>query len=86
MMGSIYVYKRYFTELDRWRMYERKELLKDMPGHHFSNRGGVLLMKEFVGFEKYYKNDAALMSWYSRAYPQYFGESQQAAGGSVGHH
>ena len=48
-----------------------------MPAHHFSNRGGVLFLKDFVGFEKYYKNDKALQDWYGRAYPGYYGAAAQ---------
>jgi hypothetical protein len=33
---------------------ERLGDIKDLPAHHFNNRGGVLIKKEFVGFEKYY--------------------------------
>jgi len=44
-----------------------------MPGHHFINRGGVLIQKKFVGFEKYYKNADEMMAWYYRAYPSILG-------------
>jgi len=27
-----------------------------MPAHHFTNKGGVLVQKEFNGFNKYFKN------------------------------
>ena len=71
MLGFFVMYaaKKYEYERDRYRMYERKEHIKDMPAHHFSNRGGVLMEKQFVGFEKYYKNGAALDDWYRRAFP-----------------
>ena len=71
-MGALYVYQRFFYEKDRWMMWQRKENIKDMPAHHFSNRGGVLLEKQFVGFVKYYENDKAMMDWYAKAYPRYF--------------
>jgi hypothetical protein len=37
----------------RW---DRMENLKDKPAYHYSNRGGVLIEKQFVGFEKYFRN------------------------------
>ena len=56
-MGSLvllWLKKKYEVESDRWRRTERMEDLKNLPGHHFHNRGGVLVKKEFVGFEKYH--------------------------------
>jgi len=53
-------------------MWNRKEHLKDMPAHHFHNRGGVLIKKQFVGFEKYHRNGDELMGWYVKAYPEAF--------------
>ncbi len=35
-----------------------------MPAHHFTNRYGVLMMKEFLGFEKYFRNNDDMLSWY----------------------
>ncbi len=43
--------------------------IKNLPGHHFINRGGVLLKKEFEGFEKYFKNSDSQMKWYKKVYP-----------------
>jgi hypothetical protein len=37
---------------------DRMENLKDKQPHHFSNRGGVLIEKQFVGFEKYFRNSS----------------------------
>jgi hypothetical protein len=37
-------------------MAQRMEGFKGMPGHHFSNKGGVVVQKEFAGFTKYFKN------------------------------
>ncbi len=39
----MYAKMRYGVEYDRWHTYQRRENLKDMPAHHFVNRGGVLL-------------------------------------------
>jgi len=44
-----------------------------MPGHHFNNRGGVVVLKDFVGFEKYYQNGDDQMAWYKKVYPKTFG-------------
>lgn len=64
-----YVMKKITFEKDRWWRWERMENLSDMPAHHFNNRGGVLVRKQFVGFEKYHKNMGDTMDWYKMAYP-----------------
>ena len=43
--------------------------IESLPGHHFHNRGGVLIQKGFIGFEKYHKNLDDMMAWYKKAYP-----------------
>jgi hypothetical protein len=48
-----------------------------MPGHHFHNRGGVLIEKKFQGFEKYHKNADEMMAWYARTYPAICGEAAE---------
>lgn len=45
-------------------MWERRENIHELPGHHYSNRGGVVLEKQFVGFEKYHTNNEQIMGWY----------------------
>lgn len=72
-VGS-YSYKRFGTEIKRWQQWERYENIKDLPAHHYSNRGGVVFQKEFIGFEKYHTNDKSLMDWYQKAYPAQFVE------------
>lgn len=61
--------KKYEVERDRWTMWQRREHLKDLKPHHLINRGGVLLEKEFVGFEKYHTSNEDVMNWYKRAFP-----------------
>jgi hypothetical protein len=39
MYGS----KRYYVEVDRAQRTERIGNIENLPGHHFSNRGGVLI-------------------------------------------
>jgi len=59
IFGSIFVsygVKRVKLEKDRARMTERMDGFPNRPAHHFHNRGGVVLEKQFVGFEKYHKN------------------------------
>lgn len=56
------------VESDRWMRWNRMVYLEDMPAHHFHNRGGVLIKKAFVGFEKYHANNDDLMAWYGKAY------------------
>jgi hypothetical protein len=43
--------------------------VENLPAHHFNNRGGVLVKKQFAGFEKYHKNIDEMMAWYAKAYP-----------------
>lgn len=49
-----YANKKYYYERDRMRRTERLGKIEELPAHHFNNRGGVLIKKEFVGFEKYH--------------------------------
>ena len=74
LLSSAFVYFSYkqMYEFDRWTMWTRREHIKELPAHHYINRGGVLLEKEFVGFEKYHTNDKSLMDWYKMAYPEKF--------------
>lgn len=78
MMGGMFVKARYAVEKDRYRMWDRKENLENMPAHHFHNRGGVLIKKQFVGFEKYHKNHNDLMLWFAKAYPNAFPAPKEA--------
>jgi hypothetical protein len=48
-----------------------------LPAHHFVNRGGVVLEKEFVGFEKYHTNDKSLMEWYKKAFNANFEKAEE---------
>ena len=68
-----YGLNKYQVEKDRARMTARMEGYKNIPGHHFHNRGGVVVLKDFVGFEKYYKNGDDMMNWYEKVFPQQFG-------------
>tara|TARA_B110000305_G_C19273020_1_gene555454 strand:+ start:739 stop:930 length:192 start_codon:yes stop_codon:yes gene_type:complete len=59
-------------ETDRAKMTNRME---GFPGwankpHHFINRGGVVILKDFIGFEKYHKNGDDMMAWYKLSYPK----------------
>lgn len=72
LIGGFYAKKKLKVESDRWHMWNRRENLADMPAHHFHNRGGVLIRKQFAGFEKYHKNQNELMSWYVKSYPDAF--------------
>lgn len=44
-----------------------------LNSEYFVNRGGVVLKKEFLGFESLHKNNDDLMEWYKMAYPREFG-------------
>ena len=68
MSAVIYLTNRYHLEQDRARMTARLEGYKNIPGHHFNNRGGVIVLKDFVGFEKYYQNGDRMDKWYYKVY------------------
>ena len=59
--------------MTRW---ERVENLENMPAHHFNNRGGVLLKKQFMGFEKIHKKRSDIEAWNRKAFPTLFTETQ----------
>jgi hypothetical protein len=40
------------------------EGFKGMPAHHFVNKGGVVLQRQFTGFNKYFKNSDEMIQWY----------------------
>lgn len=69
---AFYMMTKVYVERDRWVRWNRVENLEDMPAHHFNNRGGILVMKQFVGFEKIHKNRADIDDWYKKAYPSLF--------------
>ena len=73
---TFYAYRRYFVEKDRMMRTERREKIQDFPAHHYSNRGGVLILKEFIGFEKYFRNEERMMNWYKMSYPQQFASKE----------
>lgn len=78
MFGATVLKGRYEIEKERWTQWWRKERFEqEAIPHHYVNRNGVVLEKEFVGFEKYYQNDAALMAWYKKAYPSKFGSEEE---------
>lgn len=69
LMFTSYAIKKVQVESDRARMTQRLEGYKSIPGHHFNNRGGVVVLKDFIGFEKYYKTGDDMIKWYKKAYP-----------------
>ena len=71
----MYGARRYRVEKDRMRRSERIGNIENLPAHHFHNRGGVLVKKEFIGFEKYHLNNESHMQWYKKAYPHLFKET-----------
>lgn len=72
MMGGTFVFKRYNVEVERRNRTIRMGHLENLPAHHFSNRGGVVIEKQFLGFEKYHQSTEALVNWYHKAYPAVF--------------
>lgn len=69
---TTYIVKKLAVESDRSRMTERLNGFPGVPAHHFHNRGGVVVKKEFTGFEKYYQNSDDVYEWYKMAYPAKF--------------
>lgn len=72
MMSALYFKNKIRCELDRWHMWDRKQNIESIPAHHVNNRGGVVVRKQFAGFEKYHKNHNELMTWTAKAYPTAF--------------
>ena len=58
---GLYSWNKIYVERDRWMRWERLESLADLPAHHFHNRGGVLIKKQFTGFEKIHKNKLSMI-------------------------
>lgn len=69
MTAGVYFKLKFHQETNRWSQWDRTEKLQEVKPHHVSHRGGVLLGKEFLGFEKYHQNNESLMNWYKNAYP-----------------
>ena len=69
LIGVCYLRDRYYCEINRMARWDRMQNLENLPAHHFNNRGGVLVKKQFAGFEKYHKNVDEMMDWYKKAYP-----------------
>lgn len=65
-----YGVRRIQLESDRARMTERLDGFPNSPGHHFNNRGGVVVRKQFTGFEKYHASSDDYMAWFHKAYPR----------------
>lgn len=72
LMTGMYLKARLIVEKDRWHMWDRKDNLANGLGHHYHNRGGILIRKQFAGFEKYHRNHNDLMSWTTKAFPTAF--------------
>lgn len=71
-----YAYKRYDIESQRAHRAERANI-ESLPAHHFNNRGGVVLKKEFIGFGRYFKDEADQMQWLHQAYPSIYNEGSK---------
>jgi hypothetical protein len=72
MYFGSYAFYKYHIEVDRARRTARLGGYEGMPAHHFHNRGGVVILKDFTGFQKYYKNGDEMMEWYKLVYPEKF--------------
>ena len=58
--------------LERYRLYSYNKNVNFVEGKlspdHFVNRGGVVLQKEFLGFESTHANSKKLNDWYDMVY------------------
>ena len=58
--------------MERYRLYSYNKNVNFVEGKlqsdHFVNRGGVVLQKEFLGFESTHANSKKLNDWYDMAY------------------
>ena len=72
MLAGFFLKARWAVGRDRWHMWNRKGGIENIPAHHVHNRGGVLIKKQFAGFEKYHKNHNELMTWVTKSYPAAF--------------
>ena len=87
MWSAWWLKRRYYVEVDRARRTERMGNIENLPGYHFNNRGGVLIEKDFVGFEKYHKSGQAMDEWYKKAYPhQFSADAKNEPPAKMGHH
>ena len=77
IFAALYLRDRYYCEVARMARWDRMQNLENLPAHHFNNRGGVLVKKQFAGFEKYHKNVDEMMDWYKKAYPQIVAASEK---------
>lgn len=69
MLLTSWAYHKYQVEVDRARRTARMEGYPNEQAHHFHNRGGVVIKKDFVGFRKYLKNGDEMKDWYKMVYP-----------------
>ena len=72
----MYGWNRFKLEKDRMQQWDRRDGCPTTPAHHFANRGGVLIKKQFMGFEKYHKNTDEMMAWYTKAFPGAFKKAE----------
>lgn len=68
--GGMYANNKFKCEKERMNRWTRMQDIENMPAHHFNNRGGVLVKKQFAGFEKYHKNLDEMMAWYKKTNPE----------------
>lgn len=69
--GFMYLYlKSNVEEKRRIRIERHSENLDDLKTHHFINRGGVLVQKQYVGLQKYFKNQTEAMEWEYKVHPE----------------
>jgi hypothetical protein len=77
LYAGSYIFRKYYVEQDRARMNARLEGYPNELGHHFHNRGGVVVKKDFVGFEKYFQNGTRQIEWLYKVYPNQMNGSEE---------
>lgn len=72
--SACYLKYRFMIEGLRSHKDERRYHIEEQKPHHFTNRGGVLMKKEFIGFRKYHRNEKEQLEWLREAYPAIYTE------------
>lgn len=82
---GIYMFNRIWDWEEKRALRTERHVgnIEDLPAHHFINKGGVLIKKEFEGFAKYFRNDGEHTEWLKNRYPAIMNSSEKMP---AGHH
>ena len=72
LLITFVVYMYFKLPIEKYRIHAYNKNVNFVNGKlspdHFVNRGGVVLQKEFLGFESTHANNKKLNDWYDMAY------------------